>query len=277
MDCSDFKALMSLYVDGEIAPGDKTKFEKHLEICQQCKGELECFRLISEKVRSMGEKELPDGFHSELMNKIENMERKKSFFNIRTGYKFGTLAAGIAVIMVVVFADGNNLKNDGRIKNMIDGALPAQEYFSAGGAAMESALSDDAGAAMKEMARSPREKADEEIMPYAAMNEADSEKSVSDVVEEIEIRTAKADVAEESDRIIALADEIVFLDMNSNSLGAEGAHIIISVLESRKDYVIELIKDKNKKENSLPDDLSKDYQNNEYDPLVNINIDITVY
>lgn len=275
MDCSDFKNMMSMYVDGEIDAKDKTDFERHLKHCPECENELECFRLISEKLRGMEEKELPDGFHSELMSKIKRLERKRSFFNIKMFRGFGAMAAGIVIIMVVVFIGGNDLKNDGRVENIINRTLKTEEKFdlSAGVSENDSIMND---ALEKKSFKAERAAgAKEELYDDADMiEELDNEKFIASV-ENVEISAAKKDVVKESDRIISLADEVVFLDMNSNSQGAEGAYITISVFESRKDLVIELIKDKNKKE--LAEDYVKNAENEKNEAFVNINIDITAY
>lgn len=54
MTCEDYKHLMMGFLDGELDEEQKLTFEKHLESCESCKGELEEFKQL---------KEITDGVH----------------------------------------------------------------------------------------------------------------------------------------------------------------------------------------------------------------------
>ena len=43
-----YKALLMGYIDGELAPGERTEFEEHLAGCGECAGELEEFKKLKE-------------------------------------------------------------------------------------------------------------------------------------------------------------------------------------------------------------------------------------
>ena len=46
MTCHDYKDLMMGYLDGELSPEQRSRFEKHLAGCPECAGELEQFRKL---------------------------------------------------------------------------------------------------------------------------------------------------------------------------------------------------------------------------------------
>ena len=46
MTCKDYKHLMMGFLDGELDEQQKLAFEKHLESCEVCRGELEEFKQL---------------------------------------------------------------------------------------------------------------------------------------------------------------------------------------------------------------------------------------
>jgi anti-sigma factor (TIGR02949 family) len=62
-DCRAVLTQLYLYLDGEIAGGECTQIEVHLERCQDCMQHAEFERAVKEIVRrKCGSEQLPDGF-----------------------------------------------------------------------------------------------------------------------------------------------------------------------------------------------------------------------
>ncbi len=70
MNCKQCNELLSQYIDLEVTPQDKVKIDQHLETCQACKTEYEELKAVSEMLKELPMKELPEGFEAELHEKL---------------------------------------------------------------------------------------------------------------------------------------------------------------------------------------------------------------
>ena len=111
MNCEAVKELLWAYLEKETTAEEAEKIEKHLAECADCREELEAQKAIMESLASLPEAELPEGYHTELMQKLQAeaapnvvpfpVKKKK-----QPMYKqWGMIAAAV---LVVVAAGGMN-------------------------------------------------------------------------------------------------------------------------------------------------------------------------
>lgn len=60
IDCREAVRRMWAYLDQTLEPGPVEEFEKHLEACQRCCGELEFSHHLKEKAAASGSETMPD-------------------------------------------------------------------------------------------------------------------------------------------------------------------------------------------------------------------------
>ena len=111
MNCEAVREMLWAYLEKEITAEEAVKIEEHLENCAACREELELQKEIMDSLQNIPDEELPDGFHAELMQKLQveaapnvvpfPVKKKKT-----PAYKqWGMIAAAV---MVVVAAGGMN-------------------------------------------------------------------------------------------------------------------------------------------------------------------------
>ncbi|TCK98206.1 putative zinc finger protein [Natranaerovirga hydrolytica] len=101
MDCQLIQSSISLYIDNELNPDEKQRFEAHIRNCKTCKKELEIYQALSHQLEDIDcEKTLPTDYHNALMAKIKSMPKsnKKNRFNHSFYY---SSAAAIIVILII--------------------------------------------------------------------------------------------------------------------------------------------------------------------------------
>ncbi len=111
MNCETVKEMLWAYLEKETTAEEAVKIEEHLKNCAVCREELELQKEIMDSLQNIPDEELPDGFHTELMQKLQAeatpnvvpfpVKKKKA-----PVYKqWGMIAAAV---MVVVAAGGMN-------------------------------------------------------------------------------------------------------------------------------------------------------------------------
>ena len=87
MDRYNFEEHISAYIDGELSPEDKIKFEELMESESDCKGKYNQINSLVKNIRSMPKLETDDNFIEELNKKIDNHYKSKaSIFKIFEKY-----------------------------------------------------------------------------------------------------------------------------------------------------------------------------------------------
>lgn len=71
MNCEKAKELLWGYCAEELTAIEEAELEQHLEGCAECRQELELCREMQEMMKNLPEEELPEGYHTELMQKLE--------------------------------------------------------------------------------------------------------------------------------------------------------------------------------------------------------------
>ena len=115
MDCEKYYELISLYIDGMLSGKQLKELEKHIEKCRQCREEVSILQKISKDMVDLEQITLPDNFHKELMEKINENSinslkslptNKKWYFNMR----FVSAVAAVFIVSVILI---NPFKDNG--------------------------------------------------------------------------------------------------------------------------------------------------------------------
>jgi len=105
MDCTQSRALMSPYIDGELAADRAAALERHLEGCAQCRAAYEIERRMSSAVRDQGERfKAPAHLKARIMSEIERNAQSGGWRDLRyfaTGWNPAALAASIVLAAVL--------------------------------------------------------------------------------------------------------------------------------------------------------------------------------
>ena len=111
MNCEAVREMLWAYLEKELTAAEAVKIEEHLKNCADCREELKFQQEMMETLSGLPDEELPDGYHAELMQKLQveaapnvvsfPVKKKK-----QPMYKqWGMIAAAV---MVVVAAGGMN-------------------------------------------------------------------------------------------------------------------------------------------------------------------------
>ncbi len=116
MDCIRSQELMSLALDNELDQNEQVLFDQHLNQCPDCREEFALYQSMIQDLKQTPEAELPDGFHDNLMQRIN--EDKVVPFRKRFNYKQLNIAAMLVMVVVFALVGVNNLSdmNQGKME-----------------------------------------------------------------------------------------------------------------------------------------------------------------
>jgi hypothetical protein len=112
--CKRFKALTNLYLDGEADDGQTQMLFSHMEGCERCRNRFEEIRNLHSAIRSVPTVDLPDGFRSAVIARIQSdvqatrriAPTRRRFIGFPvTGW------AGAAATILLIFAIGWYIHN----------------------------------------------------------------------------------------------------------------------------------------------------------------------
>ena len=106
MNCDTIKELLWAYLENETTAEETAEIEEHLEGCAACREELAQQKELKNALASLPDEELPEGYHTELMQKLQ-AENKVVPFPVKKktrGWKQLSMIA--AAVLVVVAAGG---------------------------------------------------------------------------------------------------------------------------------------------------------------------------
>lgn len=72
MACKELVELVTAYLDGELDPETRARFDMHLLECDGCENFLEQFRATVQTVGSIRDEELDPAFRSRLLDAFKN-------------------------------------------------------------------------------------------------------------------------------------------------------------------------------------------------------------
>lgn len=107
--CYKFNSLMSQYIDEELNNIESLELEKHIEECASCKEELEQLIEVVNATKSIEEVDIPEGFKTDLHNRLLLESRSKTkgvirisrFISFRN--KYLSIGTSIAACLLIVF------------------------------------------------------------------------------------------------------------------------------------------------------------------------------
>lgn len=103
MKCAYCKENMWAYLEGDLSKEMQQEMEQHLQVCPDCREEMEQMQNMLQALHSLPDVALPEGYHTELMQKIEqeaNTNNVVQFLKAKTkNWKnFGLVAAALLVV-----------------------------------------------------------------------------------------------------------------------------------------------------------------------------------
>jgi len=111
MDCEVVRNLMSSYIDKDINEIDRIEFEEHLKNCTVCMEEYNLLLSTVTYCNQLEEIELPETFHQELMEKINELGNDKYKYNKNFFRRNWSWMAGVAAVFVVAVIGLSSLKD----------------------------------------------------------------------------------------------------------------------------------------------------------------------
>lgn len=113
MQCCEIRELLSGYIDDALKRHEKECVEKHVENCPDCARELADLKQTVRLLQSLGEITPPDGFRTELMQKLasapnqseaESLEKFQlsRFNNLPSSWKYA-----VAAVLIFTFGIGS--------------------------------------------------------------------------------------------------------------------------------------------------------------------------
>ncbi len=105
MNCDKVKELLWAYLENKTTAEETAEIETHLKGCAACREELVQQKEIKNALASLPDEELPEGYHTELMQKLQ-AERKVVPFPAKKKHGWKQMSMIAAAVLVVVVAGG---------------------------------------------------------------------------------------------------------------------------------------------------------------------------
>ena len=105
MTCDKVKELLWAYLENKTTAEETAEIETHLEGCAACREELAQQKEIKNALASLPDEELPEDYHTELMQKLQ-AERKVVPFPAKKKHGWKQMSMIAAAVLVVVVAGG---------------------------------------------------------------------------------------------------------------------------------------------------------------------------
>ena len=105
MNCDKVKELLWAYLENKTTAEETAEIETHLEGCAACREELAQQKEMKNALASLPDEELPEGYHTELMQKLQ-AERKIVPFPAKKKHGWKQMSMIAAAVLVVVVAGG---------------------------------------------------------------------------------------------------------------------------------------------------------------------------
>jgi len=76
-DCKKIHPLLSLYMEGELEPSEKSRLDKHLNACADARKELEELKRLRKSVLALPEPKAPRDLHEKIMARVTGKSRPR--------------------------------------------------------------------------------------------------------------------------------------------------------------------------------------------------------
>jgi hypothetical protein len=105
MSCNQCKGLLWQYLAGELTKEDADFVAEHLKICTSCQEEAVQLQKIMDSLKNLPDEELPQGYHEELMEKLEAEKETIPFVVSRKPRyrwkQFSLIAAAVVLVAAI--------------------------------------------------------------------------------------------------------------------------------------------------------------------------------
>lgn len=108
MNCTECSDKIWDYLDGTLSETEQTEIQAHLESCNVCKAELEEIANIRKELHGLPFVELPEGYHAELMQKLQEETKVLPFRKKkeRRWKPYSLIAAALLIVAAIGGIDG---------------------------------------------------------------------------------------------------------------------------------------------------------------------------
>jgi anti-sigma factor RsiW len=104
MQVTHVTELLSPFLDDEIAPREREQVQRHLEVCPECRLQLESLRATLRLVRSLDPVKVPDGFRDQVRSRLSAVGEGSRERRRIPRWSWQVAAAAAAVLIIGVFS-----------------------------------------------------------------------------------------------------------------------------------------------------------------------------
>lgn len=142
--CEEYAALLDLYVDGELAPGEMVRVQAHLDECLACQAYVDDALTIRAAFPDAEDTVVPDGFADGVMARIQADAASKKEKKTPWAKLLVSLAACCAIVLVQ--------QNAGVFSNRAEKAAATADCAASESIAMDTTTAETATESMVETA-----------------------------------------------------------------------------------------------------------------------------
>lgn len=106
MNCIQCKEYLLEYAEGTLSASLQEQVQKHIDTCPKCAEEAALFAQMTDVLHHMPEVDLPEGYHTELMQKIQKESKTVLPFPAAKRRNWKNIGLIAAAVLVVVAAGG---------------------------------------------------------------------------------------------------------------------------------------------------------------------------
>lgn len=164
MKCEICREMLWAYLEQDLNAEEAAEMEQHLAVCADCQAEAKVQKEIMDSLRSLSDEALPDGYHTELMQKLGEEAAKNvvSFPKIKKQPKWKQLSLIAAAVLIVIAAGGvkgmmQMREGQNQVARQMKASANETASVSDEAAPLESRETEDSSAAMDQAAKQPFE------------------------------------------------------------------------------------------------------------------------
>jgi anti-sigma factor RsiW len=76
LECRELVELVTDYLEGALAPGERARFDRHLALCDGCTTYLRQLRATLRAAGRLSERSLPEGVRNRLLDAFRDWKRR---------------------------------------------------------------------------------------------------------------------------------------------------------------------------------------------------------
>ncbi len=255
MKCETCREQLWAYLEQELTVEETQEMDQHFAECADCRREVEEEKAILDALRSLPEEELPEGYHKELMQKLNEaaLPRVIPFAEKKKQPKWRQMSLAAAAVLLVVAAGGMSGILEMR-QNSFDAAAQ-METAVAEDAAMPAETAEVAGAAysvedaeMQEWKEAPEQEqfsiAETDSAENASVLMEDMAKTAGDGAVTMEESAVEAETAAVPEPTAVMEEVPAPFSMARTTMTAEATEIVsleVNDVEAARETILENI------------------------------------